>query len=112
MDYEPDLSSLGGEWNAHDSIAKSDEESVAPSLAFSQSEPSPEVIGINISNSLITLQLFLSIIRHKSVSHNISTALLSTLQTFHSIFVPRGKLEYSEMCPQKILPKTLRLTFL
>eukprot|EP01036_Dinobryon_divergens_P026472 gene26472-35131_t len=40
MDKEPDLSTLGGDWDAQDSIGQGDDESL--SLAHSQTQPSPE----------------------------------------------------------------------
>ena len=42
MDKEPDLSTLGGDWDAQDSIGQGDDESL--SLAHSQTQPSPETV--------------------------------------------------------------------
>ena len=42
MDKEPDLSTLGGDWDAQDSIGQGDDDSL--SLAQSQAQPSPGMV--------------------------------------------------------------------
>ena len=42
MDKEPDLSTLGGDWDAQDSIGQGDDDSL--SLAQSQTQPSPGMV--------------------------------------------------------------------